>query len=213
MTRTDPKYLLPIVVAIGACAGAAAGSWLAPRPIGELPPMTQEFSGSLADQISILAESSRVMTQSAVRVESKLDELLARLDSSATDPTDAQRAAVQVVECESPPSDLPCPHPCQVGNSDWVSVMDRHIARVLVERGLTPFDPGVSESTREACSDLREADDEFQTILSPVKKLNRNGKLHWSEYDKVLRELLQERRNERRIIINELSAALDALGL
>jgi hypothetical protein len=95
--------------------------------------------------------------------------------------------------------------------SDWVSVLDKDISRVLVERGLTPYDSRVGGAVRQAGDALRSAESEFQTAFKPRAALYQHQGITNDEWLEFIAPLQQQTQEKRREVIERLSAALDAL--
>jgi hypothetical protein len=92
-----------------------------------------------------------------------------------------------------------------------VSVLDHDISRVLVERGLTPYDPRVGGAVREAGDALRSAQRDWQTAIMQKQALYEHQQITNDEWQEYTARLLQQSQEKRRGVIERLSAALDAL--
>lgn len=82
----------------------------------------------------------------------------------------------------------------------WTDAIDASLARILVECGLTPYDPGVSSLLRDAGSKLRATTREYVETANQLRSTYRSaGRLQ--DYDPESKKLSAKRDEDRREIL------------
>jgi len=149
------------------------------------------------------------------RLRSQMDDVLALLEIIQAEGTGGRREPVD--QGEEAKSDWPreegLDESARRGGEDgaWVAALDKSITRTLVERGLTPFTPGVAAHVRATAGTLRALDTEFRTLKAPLDEDLKAGRLLLFEYGDYLDPLKKEMEDKKNAAIEQLAAALDAL--
>lgn len=93
----------------------------------------------------------------------------------------------------------------------WLSALDADVGRVLVERGLTPYSPGVAPLLTRVGDELRAARSEYERACLPLQRALQDPRP--GDALQITRDLqnLGERYNERRrALAEELARGLNA---
>ena len=194
-------FLLCIIAAsvVGAATGIIINS-ASPRESVPAPVPTSPLMG---EQISIIASSLKTL-------EKNLRELTTRIDRDRG-PSKASTEQREIVKQKSLPV---AAHPRQDAQiqkhaAHWVDVLDKDISRVLVERGLTPFDSRMGDYLKEACDGLREVRREHSSEKSAYKAQFKNGQVHFE--DRLYLRIQEEWSRKHNIIVEKFRAAMDSL--
>jgi len=193
--------------------GGAVGARLALALVQGSQSPSPPATDALEDQISRLDESSKTLSENIARLESRLDQALARLDQRLTERVELPPPVGQDVTARPKEKDTPVEEARgkEEGKFAWITVIDGGIARVLVERGLTPYDPNVAPLVRKAGDALRTNEAEYKKAISPWLDLHLEGEMNVREYQKRITPFVQEQSGKRKIILEKLASALDAL--
>lgn len=196
-------WLLPLAIVASTALGALITSYLVREPSA---PVASAPSTD-ASALRVLEESQRSLTE---RVDELERVLLARElsppvvvdDAAAAAPVSSRRATEPARDARDA---------TRAVDTKWVDVLEKRISTALVERGLTPFDPGVAEPVRIAGIALRAADEERTTARAPW--LERFPTYTSNDHDLIaaLRAIDGRHAAARDEAIRQLEAQLDAL--
>ncbi len=132
----------------------------------------------------------------------RLDEALVGLEGSVRDGTSETSPGAQVSEATANAKEA----------VDWAAALDQRLARLLLERGLTPFDAGVSGPLTIAGRKLREALDRKNDRLKALIR-DREQKLFDQEtHGRRVSIVFEEDEETRRAVLAACEKALDALA-
>ncbi len=155
MRQASPNLLLVLAsTCIGGAAGALATFALLDQP--RSAPVQPSVSPPVEVQIAPIVGSMEALTEALHRLESRMDEALARPVSVPAASTGDREPLRQPIDTATGDGRAE-----EHSGANWVEVLDKSAARLLVERGLTPYDPGVAEPLTKAGTALRKADDEY----------------------------------------------------
>jgi hypothetical protein len=177
----------------------------------------------------ILAESRRppVVADDSVRASSTsygatewdairrgLDDLTVRIDRLTVVLEGATATPFPIEADRTPENAMPLPSASKrADDSSWTKVLDHDVARRLVERGVTPFDPGISALVAPTCAALRESDAGLENELKRLRgELGVTGSYQsGDEYDRRSRGLFDGWKLHREKLLLELDRSIDAL--
>ena len=196
-------FLLCIIAAsvVGAATGIIITS-ASPRETGLLP---APASPLMAKHISLIASSVKALEKNFRQLTTRLDR-----DRGPSKATAVQR---EIVKQKSLPV---AAHPRQDAQiqkhaAHWVDVLDKDISRVLVERGLTPFDSGMGDYLKEACDGLRRVRGEHSSKRSAYRDKLNKGQIRDGDYNRLTAVIRKEWSRKHSIIVKQFRAAMDSL--
>lgn len=199
-------WLLPLAIVASTALGALVASYIVREPSTSTA-NTSKLEASALDE---LARSQQNLAERVDALERTLRakelEAPAVVDGDApapkSDSTDAT-AARRVFE--------PAPGTRTI-DTRWIETLDKRIATALVERALTPFDPGVAEPVRIAGAALRAADEERTSARTPWLEQRRTFTNEDHALMAALRTIDERHALARDEALRQLEAALDVLS-
>lgn len=204
MTGTNRLHVVTSFAA-GLGVGSLVALGLMRQPPGLAPAPTPPVEGGPSDVAARLDGVGKDLD--SLRVQ--LAEYAARVEHGLL--TGQSPPARQAVEHDSPPPER---QPGEVqGATDevpgWVGVLDPDLARVLVERGLTPYDPIVGDSLLEAADALRSVESGFAKETRPISEDFQAGLVNAQEFLALRKPYEREKKSDRLKVIERLAATLD----
>lgn len=207
MSTTSQAHSSRLLLAIVLCGGIVAGVLLTfaltERPRTE----PAEVSASVDEQVALMAASVKALSEDLAQLGDRIDEAVVRLEQLPAPVVEQRIPVVQPADSE----------PVESGgraekSSTWITVLDEDIARVLVERGLTPFDPEVVPRVREAADALRLAEEECKQAIAVYADQLVHNEILVDEYSLLCKPLRGTEKSKRKAIIEQLATALDGLS-
>ncbi len=210
MVRRNSSPLSVTALLLG---GGAVGALLTLALVQGPQPASSPATDALEEQISRLDASSETLSENIDRLEARLDQALARLDQRLTERVELPPPVGQDAE-PAPKEDGSQGEKAggkEEGKFEWIKVINSGIARVLVERGLTPYDPQVAPLVRKAGDSLRKIETSYLESTSRLQKLYQEQGMDAADLQERLSPIFDERNRRRKIILEKLASALDAL--
>ena len=192
------------------CLGIVIGSLLAYILLRERRPSPVTAPDGLRDTITQIAadlEELKATSEAFIRGEHGIDNDLVRLEQTSSVGVGQQQSDRVAVGRDGEQSNRPGRDVYQ-----WIGVLDKDVARVLVERGLTPFDPEVSRHVRMAGDSLRDADSRYASAIKPLMEAFNGQQINVNTLSESSAPLEQQRDTARRAAIERLCIALDGIN-
>ncbi|MBI5433552.1 MAG: hypothetical protein HZA52_12045 [Planctomycetes bacterium] len=197
-------WLLPLAIVASTALGALVTFYVVREP----PASAASAPSVEASTLRELAESHRSLT---ARVEELERALRAReivppvvVDGEAPAAPTPSRRAFEPARDERDSA--------RVIDAKWIDALDKRVATALVERALTPFDPGVAVHLRTAGTAIRRANDEQRAAMQSVQERLVSGGFSSGQYQADVESLQKRCRDANAEAIRQLEAALDALA-
>lgn len=190
-------------------AGSAAIGSLATLYFARTPaPVLTGAPDEHADALRAARESLSELAQRVAALErAQLAAPLAPAPSA--EPERASVAASQREVVEPTPDEGRAPRTIP---ANWTEVLDARISRALVERALTPFDPGVAEHVRAAGAALRKSNAEHAAENQRLQDLLHSGGIAGEDFNSAIRRSNEIAKASSDDVIRRLEAQLDALA-
>jgi hypothetical protein len=204
MTGTNRLHVVTSF-ALGLGVGSLVALGLTWQPPGLAPAPTPPVEGGPSEVAARLDGVGEDLD--LLRVQ--LAEYAARVEHGLL--TGQSPPARQAVEHDSPPPERQ-PGEVQGATGEvpgWVGVLDSDLARVLVERGLTPFDPVVGDSLLEAADALRSVESAFVEETAPLWEDFQAGLVNAQEFRALRKPYEREKKSDRKKVVEQLAATLD----
>jgi hypothetical protein len=202
-----PAFSSRLIGLCGLCIGIFIGLSLPAlvpivRPTVVAPPSENGRLEALLVRVSALAEAIESLREQVASID--VTRMAVAGDAALGAKGEAAGAAVASANVSAMPT--------EEKEANWITVLDKGIAGVLVEHGLTPFDPGVAPRILSASQALRIADDEFEAALRQPLEERKARAVSADEFAELQSPFLAERNRKRRAALDLLRNEMDSLG-
>lgn len=137
------------------------------------------------------------------------------LNFQEQDKTESPSAVVAPREIIPPSS--PTEEPTQIAtatDSGWVSVLDKDLAKVMVEEGVTPFDDCIRPAMKTVLTQLDEVESQYRAAeKDAMSRFDHSSKTKKDAKDYLREEdrLKKQRQKDREYILSDFRATIESL--